>query len=559
MVAIPQIDNKTFDANARAYLLALKSGNKPAERPDCGPFWTPTVAEAERIYTKAGGNVEGMARFFEAQERKEPALADLLYQPLQGAMELPRGMPALPDALHFSGKLVDAASSWLNNYVAFSKKWSPRGYDGYHEAVGMSLLSTVAAHRVSFPFGQMEYTPLYTAMVGFTTLFKKTTTARLYYGVLEAAKLDWLLGADITTPQRLLSDMAGNKVPDGYETLAPDVQKRVEMRLAMSGQRGWYYDEFGMHLDQMVKDAGPMGDFKGLLRILDDCKPVFENATQQRGLERIEHPYLSLLASLTPSDIQPYANKNHKFWRDGLFARFSFVCPPMGTKSSRTRFPKERLLYPASLIDPLKNWHNWLGMPEIEIEALKNKAGDAITGYCINQVKPLPERECISTTEVDDALEAYEFALLDMVEAQQIPEALFGSYGRLHKLALRVAMLLASLENRGVIELRHWAKGQAYAEARRRDLHELFEQVNLPLATESAKRSMEDEIMKHLERHGALSLSALHGSYLKNKSVEEVEKGLRGLERVKRIRKFDTSWTTKYEVAEIEEEETSRT
>ncbi|HEY7418746.1 MAG TPA: DUF3987 domain-containing protein [Ktedonobacteraceae bacterium] len=484
-----------YDQNARSYLRLLKAGRQPESRPDFGQ-WEEHIGRVERIFRKSHGDMAPVHRLITDIGKEDAAFRELMYErPPLARVEDDDGFPLLPEHLHYSRVLADSASPWLNAYAAFSRKWSPRGYEGYHEAVGLSLLSALAGHRVSIEYGGPEYSPLYIALVGHTTLFKKTTTAKLYYGLLHAAGLDWMLGANITTPQKLLSDMAGKSIPANYDELLPDEQARIKKRLAMCAQRGWYYDEFGLHLDQMVKESGVMADFKGLLRIMDDCAPVFENATHSRGLERIEKPYLALLASMTPADIRPHAQKDSKFWKDGLFARFAFVCPPHGTKSSRAQFPDERLIYPAYLTQPIQEWHEWLGEPQVEIEPVTSEKSGLVTRHVITRSIPLMERECVMSPEVKAAIDAYDQFLLDMIEQERVPENLFGNYGRLHKLALRVAMLLASLENRGHIEIRHWAKGQEFAEARRRDLHELYAQVNAP----EHRETLEDQVKDYLE------------------------------------------------------------
>ncbi len=52
-----------------------------------------------------------------------------------------------------------------------------------------------------------------------------------------------------------------------------------------------------------------------------------------------------------------------------------------------------------------------------------------------------------------------------------------GNHGRLHEKALRVAALLASAENGGRVELRHWARAQEMAERWRLYAHRLYRQV----------------------------------------------------------------------------------
>lgn len=546
---ISDLEKQLYDLRTRRYINAMKQGKKPEERPDVGEFWADIVDMLEQKYQKFGNSSSAMASIVEGACRQYPALADLMKakSPLAGGED--GAYPELPDAIKQQEVLATQACSWLDAYVAFSKKWSPRGYESYHEATGIALLSTVAARRVAFPFGQMEYTPFFILLVGESTLYKKTTTTNIYHGLLDAAKLDWLLGANITTPQKLLSDMAGYNVPKNYGKLDFEKQEIVRKRLAMPAQRGWYYDEFGMHLDQMVREGGTMADFKGLLRILDDCKPNFSTATQTRGTEEIEKPYLSLLASLTPVDIAPHAGRGNKFWRDGLLPRFSFVCVPMSAKGKRDRFPVPLRVYPGELVQPIKQWHAWLGEPEIEIVQGEGKQGEPDGNFTINRIRELPERVLSAPDEILDALYAYENALLDMVEEKKIAADLSSSYGRLHKIALRVAMLLASFEARnsqdesygGRIEMRHWARGQAFAEARRRDLHELYAQVNVAEGEGSMKATIEDEVERHLRRHGALTLNTLRNSYMKKRSTEEVANALKYMKRRGAVEEFTTS------------------
>src|SRR5207248_11561637 len=58
-----------------------------------------------------------------------------------------------------------------------SSKWSPRAYDGFHEAVGLWILSTIAARRVALAHGGRRYTPLFIALTARTSLYSKSTTA----------------------------------------------------------------------------------------------------------------------------------------------------------------------------------------------------------------------------------------------------------------------------------------------------------------------------------------------------------------------------------------------
>jgi hypothetical protein len=90
---------------------------------------------------------------------------------------------------------------------------------------------------------------------------------------------------------------------------------------------------------------------------------------------------------------------------------------------------------------------------------------------------------------------------------------LYGNYARFAEKALRVAILLASLENDDHIELRHWARGQAVAERWRADLHRLYAQV----ATEQAAPSPAERVVEVILR-------------LNNPTAREIAQRIRGLD-----------------------------
>ncbi|GCF11787.1 hypothetical protein KDI_53510 [Dictyobacter arantiisoli] len=82
--------------------------------------------------------------------------------------------------------------------------------------------------------------------------------------------------------------------------------------------------------------------------------------------------------------------------------------------------------------------------------------------------------------------------------ARKFPHKDFrGSYNRLTEMALRMAILMASLENNNKITIKHWARAQELAELLRKNLHRLYDQVN----GGEAKNSLELEIMKVIKEH----------------------------------------------------------
>jgi len=150
--------------------------------------------------------------------------------------------PPLPESAQIAPEVGADACAWLDDYLAYSHRWSPLAYDDFHEAVAIWLLSTVAAHRVLVPFGGQQYTPLFIALVARTSLYAKSTTARIAKRTLRAAGLDWLLLPDESTPQKMIQEMAGNRLTEDYENLPDEMRERLRLGLAMAGQRGWFYD-----------------------------------------------------------------------------------------------------------------------------------------------------------------------------------------------------------------------------------------------------------------------------------------------------------------------------
>ncbi len=486
------------DELARAWIIEARQGRFPHAPPP--GKWYKVLASLLNIHETYGKDaMEATIQSYAQNTKSYPGFADLLQPkeqpespPARDDTEEPL-IPPLPESAQLSEDLSKDASPWLDEYETFSCYWSPRGFEDFHVFVGLWVLSTIAARRVRLDFGGKKYTPLFVALVARTTQYAKSTTAKIGYEALRSAGLRWMLGADNTTPQKLLSDMAGH-LPNSYGTMDEDDQERARRRLAFSGQRGWYYDEFGQHMDAMSKTGGIMSDFKGILRRLDDCFDESEYATISRGSEKIDNPYLSLLASLTPSDIKPYAGANAAFWRDGFFARFAFVCPPADSRK-RDRFPDGEMVIPYTLSKKLKDWHDQLGEPTLDVSDETNKKGD-VTGYKWAR-SALPEQVCTLGEGVKNAYYAYSNGLDDLVDLYRL-DMLAGNYGRLPMIALRIAMLLASLENNGVIEMRHWAKGQELAELLRKSVHTMVAEINQ--AEESDASMVENDVLAVVEK-----------------------------------------------------------
>ncbi|MFA5388080.1 MAG: DUF3987 domain-containing protein, partial [Candidatus Paceibacterota bacterium] len=343
-------------------------------------------------------------------------------------------VPALPQLACVDAVLGANASPWLDSYTAFSRQWSPRAYDGFHEACALWLLSTVAARRVRCDLGGVRFTNLYVALVARTSLFAKSTTAKIVSATLHAAGLSWLLAPDDSTPQKFIADLV-RTIPGDYDRLPPEQQTRVLMRAGFPAQRGWFYEEFGQKLAAMLANGGFMADFRGILRAFDDCPTRYEYGTITRGTDMVELPYLALLANMTPADMRQAAAKHDAMWNDGFWARFAFVTPPPGTNRSRDRFPEGQRVIPQELTTPLVAWHQRLGVPNVSVSKVLGDDGKP-TGRYEAHVTDNVSLPCVLDPDVSEAFYAYHDGLCDLVDASKVPD-LDGNYSRFAEKALR--------------------------------------------------------------------------------------------------------------------------
>jgi hypothetical protein len=429
-----------------------------------------------------------------------------------------RNVPPLPAYARLPENLGRDACRWLDDYVGFSQTWSPRSFDGFHEACGLWLLSTVAARRVLVHYGRPRYTNLYFLLAGRTTMHAKSSATDIARQLLRACELDYLLAADEATPQAFVRALAGGGLPLNFDRMEEDQRGTAEMRLGFCGQRGWYAEEFGSWLASMTRTDGVMADFRGLLRKLDDCPPDYSRSTIARGDEVIHRPYLALIANLTPADLRPVAKKGTQLWGDGFLARFAFVTPPRDEVLT-TQFPKGQRPYPSELTTPLVEWHQRLGLPKVEVDSQMDRDGN-LTGEKTVTIEPAEPQVCTLADDVWDALHRYNTAVLEIAQGSELTD-LDGNYGRLHEKALRVATLLASLENGGRIELQHWARAQEVAERWRLYAHRLYEQVTELEA--SPKAEIEDKVLAAVRRWQGTE------KYPEGLTANEIGRFLRGL------------------------------
>lgn len=415
------------------------------------------------------------------------------FNTLSSSDQLNGNFPQLPPEACLPEGIGSDACPWLDEYVDFSRIWSPESYAGYHEGCGLFLLSTVAARRVVFDLSGIRATNLNIALIGRTSIHAKSTTANIAIDLLDATGLDWLLAPDEITPQKLIADMSSNILPDNFKDLDDGAQQKAICRTLTAGQRGWFVDEFGDNISAMMRPESVMSGIKGLIRTLDGAPKQYEYGTISRGQNLINYPYLTTLGNITLADLAPFARRGTTLWGDGFFARFAMITPPCANLNYG-RFPNEQRKFPDSLILPLVDWHKRLGLPEYQIVESNGKQ--------ILKFEPMVPKQLKISEEVFEAYYDYHDALRMIIWENQNQD-LDGNYARLPEKALRNSAMFASLSNSNSIEINHWAKGQAIAEGWRIGLHEFYQQisdVNQDQSTKYIKSlPIEDQILRAIK------------------------------------------------------------
>jgi len=378
------------------------------------------------------------------------------------------------------------AIPWLDTYIAHSRMWSPRAFDDYHENVGLWVLAAVAARRIYAVLGKPRYTSLYIALVSRSGLFAKSTTAEIGMDVLRQANLDFMVTSDSVTPQKFIHDRT-IRLPDNYHTMPTRTQQRVQQVLAFTGQRSWWYDEFGMLIQSMAKPNGIMQEFSGLLRRFDEHDDRYRHATIGRGSDEIHQPYVSILAAMTPADLRIAMKRGAVGWTNGLWPRWSFACPPEHTFKN-DRFPRGERKIPHTLVCQLQEWHHELGIPRVNI------MNDTV------DIEPISPRAITVTPAVVDAYYEYSGELLRLIAEHQLDD-LDSWYVRLHDRVFRVAILLAGISGSDRVELTHWQRAQEIGERWRSSIHRLHQQVN-DSHEPTHQANAEDTVLHVIQRMG---------------------------------------------------------
>ena len=479
--------------------------------------------------------------------------------PQNGLFAVRRGnAPTLPAYAVIDDQVGVDACPWLDEYVAYSCKWSTRAWSSFHTAVGLWVMSTIAARRVMVvgPAGQLDHTGLFLLLTAPTSTYAKTTTARIGLDAITDAGLSHLLLPDDLTPQALVRRMSATSVTLPT-SVSPKTKDNAECVLQFAAQRGWIYEEFGSKLTAMMNDASNHSEYKRLFRALFDSLHTFETETLTRGNEKIHRPYIALLGNLTPADLVRYAGKNNNLWNDGFWPRFIFASPPKDTAADYTTAPTGIRATPRHITAPLRDWHASMRIPEtvttIEtIEKNKNKktadtqTPDVKENYIITK-DPDAHPETVIGWDVDAhaAMLRYDRAMVTM--CQDINEDLRGLYTRQPNKTVRIAGLFASMARSDTITLSHYARAQSIMESFRAELHNVYD-TTATTTVETGARKVEDRLLQIIAKSvGGMTRRDIRR--LSHLDLETIEKTLTRLQANGIITRTDEGKTTTWSLS----------
>jgi len=385
--------------------------------------------------------------------------------------ELPRH-GRIPDDLVPAGTGAGLA---LNEYVRYAEAISPMTPRLFHESAGLWLASAAIARRLKLPmaFGDV-YPNIYVLWLAQSTLYRKSTALPVARD-LARDLFPHLLAAHDSTPEALLSDMAG-KEPTHMQPA--DVAEWKEER-NYCAQRALIYDEMSALLASAGRDYNS-GLLEAFLRFYD-CDPIYKRSTRTQGRIVVRNTYLCVLGASTPAAMQEHL-QSERLWSNGWWPRFAILTPEDSRPAWREPRETQR---PEAFVATLRNLYQRLPpttWPEAPIAFFVTLADG-----------------------VFDIWNNYNRAVsYDMLQSNDFDDRLAGTYGRLPVHALKVATLLAALDwatpnlpqhkNQAPrIELPHIVRAIGIVEEWRASTHRA-----LRLATESEYAALSRRIMRHL-------------------------------------------------------------
>jgi hypothetical protein len=362
------------------------------------------------------------------------------------------------------------------------------------------MIASCIARRVVLKVGTKDIFPnLYSLIVAPSTRFRKSTAFDIANQTLDRAGLRRLTLPARMSPESLLQELTGRSPGDFGQWEKVDQDEWQDERV-FAAQRAWLMEEAATLLESF--DQKHSAALLPIVLDLYDCPGARSVSTIGRGRQTVRRAYLTICGPTTPAALKTHL-ANSSYWGNGLWARFIFVTP-----------------------DHHPEWKFWdtttKDIPNALTQSLKTLALEKLPmpkQEIMSEAKPLEPITISLAKGVWEHWESYAKSLeFEMIE--KIPARFHASYGRFATFAIKVAMLLSTVDwaesNRKTpitIGLTHWARAQMITELWRANLHRLAELPNRDgdeddLETKIMRRLSNDQPMTAREISRALNMTA---------------------------------------------------
>ena len=392
-------------------------------------------------------------------------------------------LPALPASALLEGDPLEMLRDhWIGQYCQFAQRAASMSPSSFHLANALAAGAAAVARRVCLRWSTLTiYPSLYILIVAPSTLYHKTTALNVLRFVLDKSDMGELLLPDMQTPESLMMEMGTTKPPT-FETWSRTEQEQWQSSRRFAAQRLWVLDEAGRLLDSFKRDhtAGLLS----LLLSLYDCPDHETMQTVGRGRQTILNGYLSFVGATTPDAIRSCL-RHTKHWSDGFWARFALIGRPVDLPPFR--FDANPVDAPDALVQMLRAVaFKHLPMPQV----IKDSDGTRVDW-------PQPKLAELEPA-ARDAWQRYAKATgHDMLIGSHVDEMLFAPYGRLATLALKVALVIATLARADSSTIRvtypDWHAAQLIVEGWRAELHRIISETQ-----ETSEAHFEDRVLSLL-------------------------------------------------------------
>lgn len=386
---------------------------------------------------------------------------------------------------------------WLDEYIQYSRRLSPRGFNALHEVAGLWVMSATIGGRAVINFGgKLRHTSLMFTAVARSSVWVKSHTIGIAEKVLVDAGQSFRLLPTKASPQAIIEEMSNHQralqILKEMENCSEEQFKKLTLELsylkdefgrlfANEGQRAWYISEFGSKIIAGMMRAGSMlADFSDFLRDINEkVGREYVYRTRGHGRETISNPYLAIIADTTPADIRPYAAAGAPLWSNGFFPRFALIAPTSDEIPSKARVAYEHCQESAA--------------PH-SLTSVIAKIDEQLD-YRKNYDSPLQKQKITYSPAIWDAIYEYEM----WIDKNRLEtEDLDGTYARLvFEQSVAIATLLAVFDGHNEIKMRHYQRAKEICERIRRCTEDFYIRMTQTAMDEKeAKRSqIEDRIV----------------------------------------------------------------